>query len=316
MINVVVRLPSKLILAGEHSVCYDQAAIVVAIKDPYLQLKFALVNKHDTIKVELDNNRAEKALKQICDDLKFDRACINLQIESTVPFGSGFGSSASFCVGCVVAITVLTETKVDLDKIFQVARNAEQIFHGGRSSGVDIVPYIHGGICRYDMAQGVIDKMKSDFFNFKILIADTRIQRDTSKLNKILEMKFKLQKQSTDLIIKTLGSVTNDMWTNLQGDKDYNMLKDHCYQCHCLLKALGLSHPKLDLAVKIAEDYDIAAKMTGAGGGGCAIMFIDPSIHDKDKLCKQLRDNDFRVYDNVELTNIGYTVEKYFPAEH
>lgn len=43
---------------------------------------------------------------------------------------------------------------------------------------------------------------------------------------------------------------------------------------HSLLCALGVSHPSLDRVVSIAKKYDVPAKLTGAGGGGCALVLL------------------------------------------
>ena len=43
-----------------------------------------------------------------------------------------------------------------------------------------------------------------------------------------------------------------------------------------LLCALGVSHPSLDRAVSIARKHGVHAKLTGAGGGGCALALLDP----------------------------------------
>ena len=45
-----------------------------------------------------------------------------------------------------------------------------------------------------------------------------------------------------------------------------------------LLCALGVSHPSLDRAVSIARKHGVHAKLTGAGGGGCALALLDPDV--------------------------------------
>ena len=43
-----------------------------------------------------------------------------------------------------------------------------------------------------------------------------------------------------------------------------------------LLNMLGAGHSSLDRVVSIARRHNLHAKLTGAGGGGCAFALIPP----------------------------------------
>lgn len=43
---------------------------------------------------------------------------------------------------------------------------------------------------------------------------------------------------------------------------------------HSLLQALGVSHPSLDGIVQISKEHSLVGKLTGAGGGGFAIVLV------------------------------------------
>lgn len=45
---------------------------------------------------------------------------------------------------------------------------------------------------------------------------------------------------------------------------------------HHLLNAMGVGHKALDEVCAVAREMGLAAKLTGAGGGGCAIVLIPP----------------------------------------
>lgn len=58
----------------------------------------------------------------------------------------------------------------------------------------------------------------------------------------------------------------------------YTNIKDLVNINHALLVAIGVSHPALDHIKVIANNNNIAAKILGAGGGGCMMAFIPSSI--------------------------------------
>ena len=43
-----------------------------------------------------------------------------------------------------------------------------------------------------------------------------------------------------------------------------------------LLNAIGVGHPALDRVCEIARQFGLSAKLTGGGGGGCAIALVPP----------------------------------------
>jgi len=45
---------------------------------------------------------------------------------------------------------------------------------------------------------------------------------------------------------------------------------------HHLLNLLGVGHASLDTVIAIAQRHSLHAKLTGAGGGGCAFALIPP----------------------------------------
>lgn len=49
---------------------------------------------------------------------------------------------------------------------------------------------------------------------------------------------------------------------------------------HWLLNALGVGHSSLDIIVKESAAVGLSSKLTGAGGGGCAITVL-PVVRDE-----------------------------------
>lgn len=68
----------------------------------------------------------------------------------------------------------------------------------------------------------------------------------------------------------------------LPRDKLLSALAALITENHAYLVALGVSHPALEAirAQTAAEPYGLTTKLTGAGGGGCAVTLIpDSGVH-------------------------------------
>lgn len=44
---------------------------------------------------------------------------------------------------------------------------------------------------------------------------------------------------------------------------------------HQLLCEMGVGHPKLDRICRLGKKYGLCSKLTGAGGGGCAVTLLN-----------------------------------------
>lgn len=84
-----------------------------------------------------------------------------------------------------------------------------------------------------------------------------------------------------------------------------------------LLNCLGVGHPRLDRVAEIAALHGLAAKLTGAGGGGCALLLchvgpqngVGASGEAKSlAVCKQLEEEGF-LYWEVDLGCPGVALD-------
>lgn len=315
--EVIVSIPSKLILAGEHSVCYGKPAIVVAIDRP--RMVVTVRRSVGQSRPLFEDKRSDSALNLICEKLDVSLSSVYLNVNSEVPSGSGFGSSGSFCVGCVVALATLFEKGLNKEEILQLSREAEQLLHAGKSSGVDIAAQVYGGLCKYSTEEGVIERFSTKGLSDKFQITEisTNIKRDTAILNCTLREVFRSQETFAEHVMGALSEVTIDLWDILAGivdkrsvaSEEQDKIAVRFKQCHHLLSALGVSHPKLDEIVQMAQTDGIAAKMTGAGGGGCAVMLYEPGSKQAARVIQRLRKGQFTVYENVDLSDRGYLVQ-------
>lgn len=80
---------------------------------------------------------------------------------------------------------------------------------------------------------------------------------------------------------------------------------------HACLNQLGVGHEKLDVVVQIAKTHGLNAKLTGAGGGGCAFVMMsnDTAQETVQQLIKDLEQEGFCCYQSV-LGGAGITYQQ------
>lgn len=81
---------------------------------------------------------------------------------------------------------------------------------------------------------------------------------------------------------------------------------------HHLLSSLGVGHQSLDKVRQVALEHGLHAKLTGAGGGGCALVFIRSSYAEERRLkvCEALKQSGFNCY-QVKLGVPGVSIEQH-----
>ncbi|XP_029037327.1 mevalonate kinase [Osmia bicornis bicornis] len=217
-----------------------------------------------------------------------------IQLNNEFAIGSGLGSSASFAV-CLAACflhwsylrkNICKEFGVsDLEMISKYALNCERIMHGN-PSGID------NSICTYgsmiEFKKGHCMKPISNVQTMKILLVDTRVNRSTKALmERYLELKHKYP-VIIDLIMDSIDNISMEAIKIIQKLKNlsttdneslyenYKQLMTLINMNQGLLATCQVSHPSLDRICAEAQNYALAAKLTGAGGGGHAYILLLP----------------------------------------
>ncbi|CAO1614795.1 unnamed protein product [Jaminaea pallidilutea] len=218
---------------------------------------------------------------------------------SLLPISAGLGSSASYSA-CLASALLYTNAwlpevtgpsnALPADHTAMINKYAflsERVLHGN-PSGVDNSVAVYGGCLaftrpnsprnqltqnRLDLLHGVKEK--------RLLLTDTGVPRDTKKLvagvqealnanpasvNAAFDAIQKISDEAAQLLTKGTGSSNDD-------DGELAALIE---RNHVLLQKLGVSHPSLE-AIRTtlsALSPTLATKLTGAGGGGCALTLL------------------------------------------
>ncbi|KAL9112391.1 MAG: hypothetical protein Q9227_003233 [Pyrenula ochraceoflavens] len=225
-------------------------------------------------------------------------ACI-YTLRSTIPIAAGLGSSASVSV-CLSAallkqIHVLSgphndqpaeESELQLERINRWAFVGELCIHGN-PSGVDNTVSSRGRAVlfkREDYAKPPMVKPISNFPELPLLLVDTQHPKSTAaEVAKVAERK-RVHPEITEKTLDSIHEVTmsahrliNSKNFDPSSMHDLDHLGTLFTMNHGHLVSLGVSHPKLEYIREVVDYSGIGwTKLTGAGGGGCAITLLKP----------------------------------------
>ncbi|CAG9791273.1 unnamed protein product [Diatraea saccharalis] len=257
---------------------------------------------------------------------------MDISIGSELTIGAGTGSSASFAVCLAGALIQLLKLKsshsydayydedfsmTEKELISEWAYNCEKIMHG-TPSGIDNAACTFGSMISFK--KGHKPRHIDTRLNLRILLVDTRVtretkvlvakvasvrQRNTAAMDHILEACDHLANTAMQVLVKlSNGKCDSDM------ESDYQHLAELWDMNHWLLGAMGVSHPALETIRAAARARGLACKLTGAGGGGYAMVLIPPSTHRStvDGLSSHLLEHGFRVTETT-LGGAGVSLE-------
>lgn len=257
-------------------------------------------------------------------------------MRSTIPIGAGLGSSASVCVclssALLLQIRVLAgphphqppdESEVQIERINRWAFVGEMCIHGN-PSGVDNTVSAGGKAVLF--RRGDYSKPPSvtpiiDFPELPLLLVNSRQPRSTAtEVAKVGELK-KVHTAVADSMLDCIDQVTksaHEFIAEGKFDKNCDAAMDHFGTMfrinHGLLVSLGVSHPRLERIRELVDHTGAGwTKLTGAGGGGCAITLLKRN-RDPESL-KQLEQRlDDEGYERYETTLGGDGVGVLWPA--
>ncbi|KYN13051.1 PREDICTED: mevalonate kinase-like [Trachymyrmex cornetzi] len=234
-----------------------------------------------------------------------------VKLSTELPIGEGLGSSASFAV-CLAACfwrwsllqrgTVLYEFDIpDLLKISNYAQNCDSIIYNSPTK-IGTIISTYGMIKIFDGGVKSTPTSQS-FFNLpdmKILLVFSNVSQKTESKKNIKIEALKNPCLLIDFILNGIEVISTMFiyMLDIIDIKIYNYLKkknsqsidltdnyktllDIIHMNQGLLKALGMSHPNLDIICAVAESFSLAGKLASKDGSGYAFILL-PNSTDED----------------------------------
>uniref|UniRef100_A0A8C5H8W8 Mevalonate kinase n=1 Tax=Gouania willdenowi TaxID=441366 RepID=A0A8C5H8W8_GOUWI len=222
---------------------------------------------------------------------------LTVSVWSELPTGAGLGSSAAYSVCLAAALLCLSRViptplkecdhtarwcQEDLELINSWAFQGETIVHGN-PSGVDNAVGTWGGMLRF-LAGKIIPLNRVPLL--RILLTNTKVPRSTKVL--VARLKDKMNKfpsimtpvlDSVNAISCQCEKVLSEMTSQPITGEHYNILEELIDINQHHLNVMGVGHPTLDMLCRVTLAKGLHSKLTGAGGGGCAITLLRPETH-------------------------------------
>lgn len=234
-----------------------------------------------------------------------------------LPLGAGLGSSGAFSVAMAAACMCLegqlspptSAIHLDVKTVFEDpaqppppphrleqinewAFASEVIIHG-EPSGLDNTTSCYGGAIKMCKANDppFVCLPRESTPDMNILLTNTRVPRSTKVLVAGVKELYNKFPSIVRPIFDSIEGITARFLALGGANKDASEVHEEIGTImeinHGLLNALGVGHPALEQVHKVSAKHGKRCKLTGAGGGGCAITLLEanaqaPSALDED----------------------------------
>ncbi len=310
----------KLLLFGEHSAVYGYPAIGMGL--PWnTQVGLKPIEGDQWKLPELlpeDSKNLQNLIKYFIGHFPFLKkyGAMEITIDSDIPIGMGFGSSAALCVAFAKSVTIVIADKFlphflvkeigrSFDFLWEIANRAERLFHG-KPSGIDTGLSLSGEIQSFSFHGDELPKQKIvKSGEFYLVIGGLPRQSNTKELVANISFFYKNGDPEVLRNLKELGQIAEEAIKLFNGSNknisdQFGLLAD---KAQYNLSSLGLTTPELDKILDAAKlEGSAGGKLSGAGGGG-AFYLTAPDL----EVAKAISER-------VNSVMTGFQMENAFPV--
>ncbi len=280
----------KAIIVGEHAVVYGARAVAIPI--PNFRMKATLTPSSPfrtfpsetpfsqlPIEVSIGGNAAASPLLhevvlEACQLLQVPPFAFSLVGYPHLPLGAGLGGSASLCVVILKALAVACQRHIEVQELAFLANQLEKRFHG-TPSGLDTAVVAFEQPISFVKGQPPVLIPLSPRQKWQFALIDSGTRASTKVMIQQVAGFFQGD-MGRDRV-----EACNELAALVEaGFREGNLpqVAVAMRRAQVILEAAGTMTPVLQEIVQTVEAIGVlAAKVTGAGGGGCILALLDPN---------------------------------------
>lgn len=274
----------KAIIVGEHAVVYGSRAIAMPLQVHRMSVRLRVGDEASkSVQFRISNHDVPAHVCEVVNDA-FSALGIkpfNVKIEGShsLPIGAGLGSSATLCIITLQAIAKAAQIDLSRDRLAFLANKLERRFHGN-PSGLDTAVVAYEKVISFkkgpEIREIAMKKIHHDGppCAWPFLIIDSGVRSST--LSMIQKAKPYFMGSDGEKVLQRFDDLTTKVESGLEsGDPD--LVAGGMNEAGQLLKAAGVVNDELRQLIDLCRDHGaLAAKSTGAGGGGSIIALLNP----------------------------------------
>ena len=211
----------------------------------------------------------------------------HLQTDSDAPAGAGISGSSALIIATVSAFNMWLGTKYSIEEIREIAQNIEARIIRVPTGCQDYYPAMYGGVSAIELGCSGIRRVSLEVppeeLEKRIVLAYTGVPRNSGINN------WEVTKAHIDSSAKvhrnfnTITAIAAAMRKALERadwDETARLLREEWTNRR--RNAPGITTPLIDRLVSVTRRAGArAAKVCGAGGGGCVLFLVEPDARDR-----------------------------------
>lgn len=288
-LDPVAEACGKIILLGEHSVVFGYPALAAGLARGLTLRAAPLPDRRAPIELSIPAWALDERLTAGTEH-PVARACLEvlahcdgpvsgwrIEGDARVPCRAGLGSSAALTVALArLALGPQVRGEPELELVVEASMAGERVFHG-TPSGIDSEVAARGGIVAFERGT-TCTQVQLGVEALHLVVMPSGVPRQTGALVAGVRARRDRLSAVIDPVLGALGQLVHQGRAALVSG-DLPALAELTNVAHELLGALGVGHPALDrLCAAALEHGALAAKLTGAGGGGCGFALCDTPV--------------------------------------